>query len=148
VSRRLYLGIDPGKSGAIAVIDHEGRGAMSIKLSETPRDVWEWLVVHGDADYGAIERVGSRPGQGVSSTFKFGESFGFCQGVLVASGVRHEFVSPSKWQGALGCRSKGDKNVTKARAQQLFPDVKVTHANADALLLAEYARRIREGAGA
>jgi len=38
VSRRLYLGIDPGKSGAIAVIDHEGRGAMSIKLSETPRD--------------------------------------------------------------------------------------------------------------
>jgi hypothetical protein len=38
--------------------------------------------------------------------------------------------------------SKGDKNVTKRRAQQLFPQLKVTHAIADALLIAEYGRRV------
>lgn len=37
---------------------------------------------------------------------------------------------------------QGDKNVTKAAAQRLFPDQKVVHATADAMLLAEYARRV------
>ena len=39
--------------------------------------------------------------------------------------------------------SKGDKNVTKSRAQELFPELKITHAIADALLIAEYGRRVR-----
>jgi hypothetical protein len=39
--------------------------------------------------------------------------------------------------------SKGDKNVTKAKAQQLFTQLKITHATADALLIAEFARRSR-----
>jgi hypothetical protein len=43
----------------------------------------------------------------------------------------------------MSCLTKGDKNVTKSRAQELFPEVKVTHAIADALLIAEYGRRIR-----
>jgi hypothetical protein len=45
------------------------------------------------------------------------------------------------WQGALECLSGGSKNVTKLRAQQLFPGEKVTHGSADALLIAEYGRR-------
>ena len=53
-----------------------------------------------------------------------------------------EEVAPQVWQKVLGCLSRGDKNVTKAKAQQLFPAIKVTHAIADALLLAEYARRV------
>jgi hypothetical protein len=52
-----------------------------------------------------------------------------------------EEVSPQKWQKAMGCMTKGDKNVSKAKAQQLFPQLKITHAIADALLIAEYARR-------
>jgi len=40
----------------------------------------------------------------------------------------------------LGCLSKGDKNVTKAKAQEQFPNIKVTHATADALLIALYGR--------
>ncbi len=41
----------------------------------------------------------------------------------------------------LDCMTGGDKNVTKRKAQELFPEIKVTHAIADALLIGEYARR-------
>lgn len=41
----------------------------------------------------------------------------------------------------MGCLTKGDKNISKARAQQLFPTAKITHATADALLLAEWRRK-------
>ncbi len=45
-----------------------------------------------------------------------------------------------RWQKEMGCLTKGDKNVTKRRAQELFPTLKITHAIADALLIAEYGR--------
>lgn len=61
--------------------------------------------------------------------------------LLASQSVPFEEVTPAKWQGALGCRSKGDKNVTKRKAQELFPEVKMTHAIADAYLLAEYCRQ-------
>ncbi len=64
---------------------------------------------------------------------------------LVAAGIAFDEVTPQRWQKMLGCRSKGDKNVTKRRAQDLFPQVRVTHALADALLLAEYCRRVKLG---
>ena len=48
-----------------------------------------------------------------------------------------------RWQKYLGCLTKGDKNVSKAKAQELFPDLKITHAIADSLLIAEYGRRVR-----
>jgi hypothetical protein len=64
---------------------------------------------------------------------------------LTAADVPFDEVLPVKWQTVMGCRSGGDKNITKARAQQLFPHVKVTHAIADALLLAEFCRRAQWG---
>jgi hypothetical protein len=42
------------------------------------------------------------------------------------------------WQKSLGCLTHGDKNVSKAAAQRLFPGMKITHATADALLIAYY----------
>jgi Holliday junction resolvasome RuvABC endonuclease subunit len=143
-----YLGIDPGKSGALAIVDSDGKHVDHIKLIETLDDVWSWLVEHHFAGNGisfaVLEKVHAMPRQGVSSTFKFGQSFGACEALLTAAGVRHELVTPAKWQQAMGCRTKGDKNVSKRRAQQLWPKVKITHANADALLIAEYARRLRK----
>lgn len=140
-----FLGIDPGKSGALAIVDSDGQHVDTFKLKGTYHDAWSWLAGYKPAgiSFAVLEKVASRPGQGAPSTFKFGESFGFCQGVLVASGIRFELVTPQKWQKAMGCMSKGDKNVTKSRAQGLFPGVKVTHAIADALILAEYVRRLR-----
>jgi crossover junction endodeoxyribonuclease RuvC len=135
-----YLGVDVGTSGAMAVVDPLGAVVSVQRLEATQHDVWTWLAAQR-VRFAVIEKVNAMPKQGVSSTFKFGTSFGFCQGMLVAAGIRFEFATPQKWQKALDCRSGGDKNVTKARAQALFPGVKVIHANADALLISEFARR-------
>ena len=141
---KYYIGVDPGKSGAMTAVDSEGGLVSLVRLKETPRDVWLWLHAHRDkAAFAVLEKVAAMPKQGVSSTFKFGRSFGMCEAFLVAAGIRYELATPQKWQKYMGCMSRGDKNVTKSRAQALFPDEKVIHATADSMLLADYARRIR-----
>ena len=91
-----------------------------------------------------IEKVGATPQMGVVSAFTFGRSYGWLLGVLDALRIPYEFVTPQKWQKAMGCLTGGDKNVSKAAAQRLWPSLKITHANADALLIAEYGRRLEE----
>lgn len=99
--------------------------------------------------FALIEQVSSMPGQGVASTFKFGRSYGSLRMALVATGVPFESVLPRKWQQPFGLLRRKDeskvakKNRHKARAQELFPHLKVTHAIADALLIAEHAKRSR-----
>jgi crossover junction endodeoxyribonuclease RuvC len=141
-----FIGIDPGQSGGIAVLA-DSAPAIAWKMPETERDVWDLFpsyMMAPDA-FAMIEKVASRPGQGVASMFKFGKNYGMLRGMLVAACIPFAEVPPGVWQKSLGCLSKGDKNVTKARAQQLFPTLKITHATADALLLAEYCRRKRNG---
>ena len=113
-------------------------------MPETERDIFEKLKFYrdnGGSCVAYIESVHSMPKQGVSSTFTFGRNYGFLRGCLCALEIPYHEVTPQKWQKALECLSHGDKNVTKARAQQLFPKLKITHAIADALLIAEYGRR-------
>jgi hypothetical protein len=142
----FYMGVDPGMSGAVAIVGGYSGCYESIKNDSTERDVSEFIKRWSPSvACCVIERVNAMPKQGVSSTFKFGKSYGFLRGCLIACGVPFEEVSPMVWQRHMGCLSKGDKNVTKARAQQLFPKVKITHAIADALLLAEFCRRVRTG---
>jgi hypothetical protein len=144
----IYIGVDPGGSGAMARVRDDK--VLFVKNDDTESELHAWLelakfaaVTHKCGLFAYIERVHSMPKQGVASSFKFGQSYGFLRGLLIACKIPFEEVSPVKWQTAMGCRSGGDKNVTKARAQQLFPDVRITHANADAILLAEYCRRTR-----
>jgi len=138
----IYLGVDPGKSGAVAAIDERGHVVRIVKNDTTERDLFDAFCGYDtDEVAGVIERVAAMPNQGVASTFKFGMSYGFLRACLIAAGVRFEEVTPPKWQTEMKCRSGGNKNITKQRAQQLFPSVKITHATADALLLAEYARK-------
>jgi crossover junction endodeoxyribonuclease RuvC len=136
-----FLGVDPGASGGAALITESYEVITVVKFSETERDISEWFrtLFTGTGIHAVIERVHSMPKQGVASSFKFGQSYGFLRGMLIAHAVPFEAVTPGKWQKALGCLSRGDKNVTKAKAQEIFPGVKVTHAIADALLLAAYA---------
>jgi len=141
--RGVYLGADPGASGALAVIDGDGLFVACMRLNETPADVWAWLESYtAGVRHAVLERVSAMPRQGVASTFKFGVSYGLVQGFLVAADIPFEKVTPGVWQRKLGCLSGGDKNVTKRRAQELFPAAHVTHHVADAYLLAEYARRV------
>lgn len=139
-----FIGVDPGfSSGAIAWISEDGSSYEAHPLKPlTMADIHVLLQrLAGVSQRAVLERVGARPGQGVSSMFKFGTSLGALQMGLVAAGIRFELVTPSKWQGTLGCRTGGDKKVTRDFAQRLFPKAKVTHATADALLLAYYASR-------
>jgi crossover junction endodeoxyribonuclease RuvC len=88
------------------------------------------------------------PKQGVTSTFNFGENFGWIQGVLDAYGVPYELVRPQKWKKEFSVTA--DKNSSIAVCKRLFPDVSLKRNErcmkdddnlAEAILLAEYARR-------
>lgn len=137
-----FVGVDPGASGGMAVIWHDGQ-YDAWKMPETEDDVVELLLELQSANelFAVLEKVHSMPKQGVASSFAFGVSYGGLRMALAALKIRREHVTPQKWQKELGCLTKGDKNVSKRRAQELFPKIKVTHAIADALLIAEYARR-------
>lgn len=139
----LFLGIDPGKSGGMAIISSECDEVVAMPYAKyTVTQLADRL--YSEALYiqaAALERVHSMPAQGVKSTFTFGENFGWWKGVLDTSGISYTLVTPQTWQKDLDCRTGGDKNVTKNKAKELFPGVKVTHAIADALLIAEWARR-------
>ena len=141
----LILGIDPGVNGGMAILG-DGYAPATRKFDgATEHDIAEWLREFPPVTAAFIERVASSPQMGVVSAFTFGRSYGFLRGLLVGSQVPFHEVSPAVWQKAMGCRTKGDKNVSKAAAQRLWPTLKITHANADALLIAEYGRRIQIG---
>ena len=154
-----YLGIDPGVSGGMCLLDEYGTVACVGKFKDkTEHDIAtlfkDYIKVGSYGTDGTsgngfaiIEKVHSMPKQGVASTFKFGRSYGFLRGCLVCNNIPFEEIAPAKWQRELHCLSKGDKNVTKARAQQLFSSQveRITHYIADAMLLAEYARTMRKG---
>lgn len=146
MSMKLFIGIDPGLKGGIAFVREDGHHAWAYKMPETDADILSVFADIQSGDYepfALLEQVHAMPGQGVSSCFTFGEGYGKLQMALAALQIPYERTSPVKWQKALGCLSKGNKNVTKAKAQELFPNVKITHNIADALLIAEYCKRSR-----
>lgn len=139
----IYIGIDPGVLGGIAVLSATGVVEQLARMPVTERDI---LDVIGEAGHvrarAVLERAQASPQMGVVSAFTFGRGYGALRMALTAARVPFDEVQPRKWQQAMGCLSGGDKNITKRRAQQLFPNVKVTHFIADALLMAEFCRRV------
>ena len=137
---QTVIGIDPGVNGGIAWI--AGGKACVEKMPDTLHDLWGLIAdIAGEfgVEYRAcIEQVSSSPQMGVVSAFSFGRGYGNLEMALTAAGVPFERVRPQVWQKSLGCLTKGDKNVTKRKAQEMFPGIKVTHATADALLIAAY----------
>lgn len=135
------MGIDPGKTGGISIVYDVGDAEVH-KMPATIPDVVDLIIsLKHKASICVLEKVHAMPKQGVTSVFTFGTGFGVLQAALAAAKIPVMLVSPAKWQMALGCKSGGKKNVTKAAAQRLFPDIKMTHALADALLIGEYGRR-------
>ena len=141
------MGIDPGKSGGVAIMDMEGTYVRAFKFGDkTLTDLFmlfEELELCYQISFCYIENVHAMPKQGVTSCFNFGKQYGGLLMLLTCQQIPYEKVTPVKWMRALSCLSGGDKNVTKSKAQELFPDLKVTHAIADSLLIAEYGRRQR-----
>lgn len=114
-------------------------------MPETERDTYDlfydiWTTALKDAK-ALIERVHAMPICGVSSSFIFGKNYGFLRGCLIGIGIPFEEVTPHVWQRSIGCLTHGKKNISKAKAQQLFPHLKITHHTADSVLICEYLRR-------
>ena len=151
-----YIGIDPGKKGAMAIIYQKRKDAAPGVLiypfdAAAYRDAL--IFIDETAAVCALERVGAMPGQGVTSMFSFGENYGFIQGLLTSNSIPYELVTPQRWKKAF--EVTGDKNSSIAVAKRLFPGVSLRRTTAsrkdddgmaEALLLAEYARRTMGGA--
>lgn len=143
------IGIDPGVSGGVAILRGADVETHSLK-SLTEQDFWRLLAEHEPATV-YLEEVSSTPQMGVKSAFTFGAAYGMARMAAIAAGLRLVTVRPNAWQtalklpkvgGEIGKNGTAKKNRNKARAQELFPTLRVTHLNADALLIAEYGRRL------
>jgi len=153
-----YMGIDPGKSGGIAVLF--GNEVIATKMPDTEGDVLHWIRTSSFNAVAVIEKVGGYVGKGKdgkggqpgSAMFVFGMGYGGLRMALLACSIPFEDHTPQRWQKAIMKSSRGKsetkgqwKNRCKAKAQQLFPTQKVTLATADALLIALYCKRLHEG---
>ncbi len=148
-----FLGVDPGQSGGIALVSETTAQAwkMPDRESDTVLLFRELLprVTLATIEFVTPMRLGRDSGvqQGLGSTWKFGQHYGFLRGILMALGIPFTSVRAQVWQPALGIEKRGlktgtqHKNATKDCAQALWPDLKVIHATADALLIAEWGRR-------
>lgn len=147
----IYIGIDPGKNGAIAFIRERERDILIFPYSDdTLLSMSEGLNCVKCVCY--LEQVHAMPKQGVSSTFNFGVNYGFIQGVLRAHKIPYELVTPQKWKKEFSCTS--DKNTSIEVCKRLFPNVNLKATErcrkdhdgmAEALLIAEYGRRNYNG---
>lgn len=146
-----FIGIDPGTSGGIVVLSRQGDVIKAVAMPETERDIFDAVAGYSHGSTAVLERVWSSPGWGHAGAFAFGVSVGLLRMALTATRVPFTEVVPRTWQKAMGVvippktAPVDRKNISKRRAQQLFPSITVTHAIADALLLAEYCRRIQLG---
>jgi crossover junction endodeoxyribonuclease RuvC len=97
---------------------------------------------HGPYAFAIVEQVSARPGQGVSSMFRFGQAYGTILGVIGALAVPVRHVSPARWKKALGLNSDGE--ASRARAIETWPtradlfSRKRDHNRAEAALLGLY----------
>ena len=135
---KTTIGIDPGVNGGIAWITN-GKPCVE-KMPDTLQDLWELLrdIASEGGCHAYLEQVSSSPQMGVVSAFTFGRGYGNLEMALTAAGIPFTRIRPQVWQKELGCLTKGDKNITKRKAQELFPSMKVNHYIADALLIAKY----------
>lgn len=143
----IYIGIDPGKSGSMAILWENGN------VEVIPFDPIAYIhalhkVTNTAASRCCLEHVSAMPKQGVTSTFNFGVNFGWLQGILDTFGVSYELVRPAKWKKEFSVTA--DKNSSIAVCKRLFPNVSLKRNErcvkdddgmAEALLMCEYARR-------
>lgn len=94
----IYIGIDPGLKGGIALI---GDGISVYPYdNSTLLEVCEMMT--GTECVCCLEQVHSMPKQGVASTFKFGVGYGYIKGVLEAFKIPYQEIPPQRWKRSSG----------------------------------------------
>jgi len=144
----IYMGIDPGQTGALAVI--EGQNIKVWDYQDGEALLYLQSLCQPEI-YACLEAVHAFPKQGVTSVFNFGTNFGLWQGRLGALNIPYDLVTPTKWQAQVfdsGKKTGDRKQMALDRARRLFPSMlhrlkrKKDDGRADALLIAEYCRRM------
>ena len=152
----IIFGIDPGVSGAISILENkkiievfdmptmiDGKknkrqvnGAqVSNIIKERLNNEKEVLIV--------VEQVNAMPGQGVTSMFNFGQSFGVIKGVCSALNLPIYFVRPTKWKKHFNL-IKTNKDASRTKVIEIYPGIsskisrKKDSNKADAILIARY----------
>lgn len=156
----IFAGIDPGVTGALVFLSETSRVLYGEPLPTQPYRKSRYQIACGELarrlsplrepnieSLITIEDVHAFPGQGVSSTFSFGMTFGQVLGVIESLGLRYQIVSPQTWQKPFfGSGSGNPKNRSKVVAQRLWPACRdLSGGMIDALLIAEYGRRSWHG---
>jgi hypothetical protein len=143
---QAWIGIDPGLSGAIAIIGLRNCFIETFPLRDLDENQIFNIIFRLRYQYAIqwayIENVHAVPAsmRGPVATAKLLESYGILKTALSGNGIGFDRLSPVRWQNLLGCRTGGKKRISRDRARQLFPETKVTHTVADALLLAHLCR--------
>lgn len=118
----IVLGIDPGKTGALAALDAATGHLIWIEDMPDPIDgaLIADLLTNEIVAAAAVESQVGRPGQSSSAMFKFGTGYGVILGTLGALRIGYELVTPAKWKGGQGLSK--DKNASRALAVRRWPD--------------------------
>ena len=144
-----YIGIDPGKSGGITMIDAKDDYMEAVKCPDRTIDMA--LIFHsfvGDEPNRVrllMEKVWARPNNAVRSAFTYGVNYGQWLGIAASHEIKMYTTLPNDWIKWIGCPKgmivKDRKNWLKSKAKELYPDLKkVTLATADAILITHYAK--------
>ena len=114
----MIVGIDPGKSGAIAIIDDFRAHIVDVIDLDGQHSTMLRAIPSNTTIF--IERVASSPRMGVSSAFSFGETFGLLQGIALSKQCAVRYAMPRKWKSFFNLSS--DKDASREKARQLFPE--------------------------
>ena len=154
----LIIGIDPGISGSICFFE-DGKILDVIEMPTMNEGKKNKRQVNGAQIYNEItdrinklerqdvrvvvEQVSAMPGQGVTSMFNFGQSFGIIKGICSAMQLPLYFVRPAKWKKYFNL-IKSEKDASRTRAIEIFPyfssqlSKKKDSNKADAILIASF----------
>ncbi len=154
----LIIGIDPGISGAICFFENgevkeviemptmaEGKkNKRQINGSQTYNEISQRIKNIAKKDiFVVIEQVSAMPGQGVTSMFNFGQSFGVLKGICSAMQLSTFFIRPAKWKKYFNL-IKSEKDASRTKVIEIFPYIssnlskKKDSNKADAILIASF----------
>ena len=152
----IIIGIDPGISGAISIIENkkilevydmptmiDGKKNKRQINSAQVTNIFKERMNNNKEVVVVVEHVNAMPGQGVTSMFNFGQSFGVVKGICAALSLPIYFVRPSKWKKHFNL-IKTNKDASRTKVIEVYPDIsnklhrKKDSNRADAILIALY----------
>ena len=152
----IIFGIDPGVSGAISVLENKKvvevfemptmidgkKNKKQVNGSQVANIIKERLSNNKEVIV-VVEHVNAMPGQGVTSMFNFGQSFGVIKGICAALKLPIYFVRPTKWKKYFNL-IKTNKDASRTKVIEVYPEIssklsrKKDSNKADAILIARY----------